>query len=313
MTGLPDFMLQPIPAAGLPVPANEEEDAVEGDFIAAGDAAPPLPPPPFQVGVYDAMPAETYHRIEAMSSSGSKKMRRSPAHYKLMRTKNSTPTEAMQLGTAIHTAVLEPHLFDGTVCCAPKCDRRTKQGKADYEAFIAAAVGKVVLSPAAFDVARRCADAVRAHPAAKALLDGAEVEKSFFWEDARYKVPCKARWDARNHGFAIDLKSCQDASADAFARQIASYEYHAQAAHYCSAAEHLLDASPNAFIFIAVETEAPFGVGVYQLPGAAIAAGAHLMNLALARYQEALASGTYPCYPDTIEAITLPRWALRFD
>lgn len=269
--------------------------------------------PAFTPGVFDDIPAEQYFAVEAMSQSGAKKMRQSPLHYKVDRQTRSAPTAAMQMGTAIHDAVLEPDHFATRVVCGQKFDRRFKEQKAAAEAFDLAHEGKIVLAPDDFDTVRRCADAVRAHPAARDLLDGALVEQSMFWIDAQYRVPCKARLDARNHGLLIDLKSCEDASPTGFAKQIANFEYHAQGAHYISGNEHLLDESPQGFVFIAVEKAAPFAVGVYLLPSEGVLAGAHLMNLALSRYAEALASGEFRAYADTIEQIRLPRWLLRFD
>ncbi|MFO1324173.1 MAG: PD-(D/E)XK nuclease-like domain-containing protein [Burkholderiales bacterium] len=266
----------------------------------------------FVAGVFDDMPAARYHLIEAMSASGAKRMLQSPAHYRLMRDEPREPTAAMQLGTVIHAGVLEPDTFGAVVAQAPDVDRHTKLGKEELAAFAVANAGKVILPAVDFARARRCIDAVLAHPAASRLLAGAEVEKSFFWTDGRYKVPCKARWDARNHGLAIDLKSTIDASPEGFARQIASLRYHVQAAHYCSAAEHLLDESPQGFVFIAVESEPPHAVACYALPGNAILVGTHLMSIALERYAAALAAGAWRGYPDTIEAIALPKYALRF-
>ena len=45
----------------------------------------------------------------------------------------------------------------------------------------------------------------------------------------------------------------------------------------------------------------------------ALRAGAHLANIALARYADALAAGAWPGYPDAIQVLHLPRYALRFD
>lgn len=278
------------------------------------DLADPIAPE-FVPGVFDKMPAETYHAIEAMSSGGVRKMLQSPAHYRLMRTTANAPTPAMQFGTVVHAGVLEPDTLASVAVAAPvwQFDGRTKDGKAERAEFAATVGGRICLDALAFDRARRCIDAVLAHPGARALLDGAEVEKSFFWNDARYGVPCKARWDIRSRdGIAADLKTTTDASRDGFARTIASFLYHAQAAHYCSAAEHLLDASPEGFVFIAVESEPPHAVACHALDGAAILAGMHHCNIALGRYADALASGRWQGYPDTIETIALPRWALRF-
>lgn len=319
MTGIPDFMRSPV---GAPV-ATSTASVHDPASFATREQAPEMnapepgperaPPPPFVPGVFRDMPAEQYHAVEAMSSSGARSILRSPAHFVLWRTERRDPSAAMQFGTAVHAGVLEPERFDRVVVMAPEFNARTAAGKADRAAFVAANAGRVILSADDFDRARRCVDAIRAHPAARALLDGAECELSLFWRDAQFGVPCKARLDARNHGGIIDLKTTTDASPEEFARSVASWGYHRQAAHYVSGCEHLLDGSPEFFAFIAAESEPPHGVACYSLPGAAILAGAHSMNRALERYAAALAAGEWPGYPSTVESLTLPKWAMRFD
>jgi hypothetical protein len=265
-------------------------------------------------GVMHDLPAETYHAHEAMSASGAKKILKSPAHFRLMRTKPTKPTDAMQFGTVVHCGVLEPLTFAAHVASpAPDVDRRTREGKAEWSAFCEASAGKIVLSAADYARASRCIAAVREHPTARALLEGAKVEVSMFWRDGRLDVPCKLRADALNHGGIIDLKTTTDASPEGFARQCANLLYHVQGAHYCSGAEHVLDASPEFFAFIAVESEEPHAVACYALPGNAIAAGGHLMNVALERYATARKLGTWPGYAPEITTLKLPRYALQFD
>jgi hypothetical protein len=265
----------------------------------------------FKEGVC-AMPSATYHSIEAMSASGAKKMLRSPQHYMLMRTTPNVPTAAMQFGTAVHALVLEPDTFNDAVVVAPEVNKRSKDGKAEHEAFQAANAGKVILSADDFDRVLACAAAVRAHPAAAKLLSGGQAEASLFWIDGKYRVPCKARYDYMNLGGIVDLKTCVDASAEAFAKAVANYFYHLQAAFYCSGSEHVRNESPQFFAFVAVESEPPHGVACYVLPGNAILAGAHLANIALERYAAALAANEWPGYSDAIEVLQLPKWATTF-
>lgn len=269
--------------------------------------------PPFVEGIFYDMPASTYHAIEAMSNGGAEKILRSPAHYRLTRATQNAPTEAMEFGTAVHTGVLEPDKFQQRVVMLPEVNKRTNAGKALYAEFLLQNPGCIVLSADDFDRCRRTIDAVRAHPGAKTLLDGARTEVSLFWKDARYGVPCKCRWDASNHDGVIDLKTTQDASPEAFARSIANFGYHRQSAHYMSGGEHVLNATPRFFAIIAAESAEPHGVACYVLPGNAVLAGQHLMNKALVRYRDALAAGAWPGYPDTIEQITLPKWATMFN
>lgn len=267
----------------------------------------------FTPGCWPDLPAETYHAVEALSASGAKKLLQSPAHYKLMRDTVNAPTEAMEFGTAVHCGVLEADTFAGRVVCGQKFDRRTKEGKAGHAAFAAEHAGKLILDPDAHARSLRCIQAVRKHPAASRLLDGAQTELSLLWIDGRYKVPCKARFDAWNRGIVVDLKTTQDASPEAFARSIASFMYHMQAAVYIDAAEHVLDESPSAFVFVAVEAEPPHAVACYALPSEAVLAGKRLQAIALERYAAALASGAWAGYPETIDMIQLPRYALKFN
>jgi hypothetical protein len=57
------------------------------------------------------MPAEKYHAVDALSKSMMTKILKSPAHYRAALDEHQEPTKSMQMGTAIHTAVLEPQLL----------------------------------------------------------------------------------------------------------------------------------------------------------------------------------------------------------
>jgi hypothetical protein len=301
VTAVPDFMF--------------ESKGVEHGTVTFHDG--PQPPfverPAFVPGVFDGMPAEQYFAVEALSQSGATKLLRSPAHYKLDRDKRSEPTAAMQFGTAVHTGVLEPDRFAATVVAAPKVDRRTNAGKAEWSAFVESSVGRIVLDRADYDAARRCVDAVLAHPGARALLDGARREVSAFWLDPKYNIPCKARFDALNHGGIVDVKTTDDASPDAFARSIAKWGYHRQSAHYSDGHEVALGTPSAFFALIVVEKEPPHAVACYAMPDVGVLAGRREMATARARYAHCIAAGEWPAYPDTIETIALPKWLLRFD
>jgi PDDEXK-like domain of unknown function (DUF3799) len=265
--------------------------------------------PPFTLGIYKDLPHADYLAVEAISSSGAKKILRSPQHYKLMRDKPGEPTPTQRFGIAGHCALFQPHLYADQYVCAPNIDKRSKDGKAAWAEFAEYNAGKTILTEDEFDRVRCCVEAVKAHPAAAHLLDGGERELSLFWRDKQYDVPAKCRFDAFNRGGGIDLKTCADASPEAFARSAANFFYHIQAAHYMSGAEHVLNETPRFFVFICVESEEPFGVACYVLESNAILAGQALMSRAMERYAAALAAGEWPGYPSTVEVLQLPRWA----
>ena len=87
---------------------------------------------------------EEYHADRTgYSCSSLKTMLRSPAHFLASRNAPHEESSSSQnLGTATHTAVLEPHLFDTTVTM---WDGGRRAGKA-YDEFKAANTGKIILS-----------------------------------------------------------------------------------------------------------------------------------------------------------------------
>jgi hypothetical protein len=270
-----------------------------------------LPVFPEASGIDYAMPQADYLALDAIGSSDIKRLLRSPAHYQAGRARSAEPTDAMVIGTAIHLAVLEPERFALEVVQRPTFDRRTTTGKAAFAAWTAEHAGRLALDAEDFDTVRRSADSVLAHPAARALLSEGAPEVSLRWDDPATATPCRARFDwLRPDLGAIDLKSTRDASPAGFPREIAQHGYHLQAAHYDMGAQAVLGQPLPYWIFIAIEKEAPYAVGVYSLDRESIDAASVRVADALARWRAATDSGRWPAYSDLIDPITLPKWAL---
>ena len=254
---------------------------------------------------------EAYHALPALSPSQIKVLGRSPLHYfdqfRAEDRERPEPTAAMQLGTALHTAVLEPELWDATVAVPPHAfDRRTKAGKELAAEFERAAEGKIVLSPDDADRVRRMADAVHKHPAAKFLLDlPGRREASYTWKDPATGLECKTRpdWHSEDRRLVVDVKTTKDASREEFAKSIANFDYHVQAAWNQGALE------AEQFLSLCIESERPYAVAVYPASGALIAAGQRRIEAAMTLLAECQASGVWPGYGDLLqEPIDLPGW-----
>lgn len=63
------------------------------------------------------------------------------------------------------------------------------------------------------------------------------------------------------------------------------------------------------FIFVAVETEPPYGIACYEMAAEDLRVGQVRYRQALRTYQECLASNTWPSYPEQIRTLELPAWA----
>jgi PDDEXK-like domain of unknown function (DUF3799) len=259
----------------------------------------------------DGLAGAEYHAVEAMSQSGATKILQSPQHYLLARTKKSEPTAAMEFGTVVHAMILEPGKVSTVVVAAPDVDKRTKAGKEAWQELAAEHAGKIVMSVGELARAQRCASAVTSHPAAARLLRGAMVERSMFWQDGKYGVPCKARIDLTTMGGACDVKTTKDASPEEFGRSCATFGYHRQEAHYRAGWDHVVGEALRFFVFVVVESDEPHAVACYTLPVEAVMFGGGQMDAALERYRDALASGRWKGYPETIDVVPFPRWAMK--
>ena len=211
-----------------------------------------------------------YFEYPAISYSKLKVFRHSRKKYKAMyvdRTLQQEPTDSMQLGSAVHCMTLEPHLFDVRYAVAPKVDRRTNVGKATWQEFCEQSTGKTVLDDATFRKATNAADAIRGNLAASILLEqSGYCEHALMWDHPIIEARCKAKLDKAVVGpqIVFDIKTTQDATPSAFARTIVSYGYDGQAAWYSEGFEAEYGEWPT-FIFIAVQTDAPNEVGLYEL------------------------------------------------
>ncbi len=263
-----------------------------------------------QPQIIHGMSNADYHAQSAISKSSLDLIRRCPAVYKHRRENPIEPTPAMRMGTLVHTAILEPHDLDNLIV-APQVDRRTTQGKADWAAFQIEAKGKQIVTEEEIDNLGGISRAVWAHPgASRALRMLAEVESSIFWTDPETGVECRCRPDGiLSNGAIIDIKTTKDARPDEFAKSIANYRYHVQAAFYSEGYQAIHGRPPRGFMFIAVETEPPFLTACYVLDEKAILRGRSEYQADLSTFVRCRDADTWPGLADEPVRIDLPRWA----
>jgi hypothetical protein len=251
-----------------------------------------------------------YHSSPAISKSGLDLIRKAPALYRWRRDNPSEPTPAMRLGTLTHTVVLEPEAFAASATVRPEgIDRRTTAGKLAWAEFEIEAEGKEIITADEMIKLWQIQQAVRNHPsAAKALAGNPTIEQSIFWDHDG--IACRCRPDAVTaSGVIVDLKTTRDASPDGFAKSIAQYRYHVQAAYYSDGYEAAFGRQPKGFVFIAVETEPPYLVAVYVASEAMVLRGRADYLTDLETFRRCRDTDTWPGYATAPITIDLPKWA----
>jgi len=206
-------------------------------------------------------------------------------------------TPAMIFGTAVHCAVLEAKEFETKACVLP--DEIPVRRGAKYEVFVKKHPNRIILKAEEFERVKLCASAIAQCKSAEKLLGVCpEKELALFWTAQGFEeIPLKSKLDALSveQGIIIDLKTCADASTDAFMRSCESFNYHRQAAFYLDAFTAVYGVKPQGFAFVCVETEYPFTPAVYTFDTDSdfILAGREGYRSALALYSQ-LKSGEIP-------------------
>lgn len=263
-------------------------------------------------GIYYNIPFNEYVKIEAMNNTVLKIFsEKTPMHAKYYMDNGREETAALAFGKALHYRLLEPELFASSYVKSPKFDRRTKQGKADAEAFEVANQGKESLVEDEWNEIQTIASQIENNLNSRLIKEG-KPEVVIIWKDSETGLLCKARLDYLHLRplVIVDVKSTQDASPEAFARSILNYGYHQQAAFYADGTQELTgDETP--FVFFAIEKTPPYGVAAYEVRPETIAAGRMAYRKALNLYAECLKSGRWEGYPQTVKMIGLPDWYLR--
>lgn len=256
---------------------------------------------------YSAIPAISYSRLKCFA--------RSAAHAREMMLHPIEPTEAMELGTALHAAILEPAKWADDYTVAPRFDRRTKIGKEGWAEFEEANRGRTLLTQDDADAVEAMARSVREHPLASQLIGvPGKNEMAVVWTDEMTGARCKGLVDriVRHAGFTVicDLKKTRDASQSGFARQVANLQYHEQAAFYLSGLA-TVSAASRKWYWIAVEDSRPYAVAVYEPDEDTLNEGRAAFRSHLKTYIECEKSGVWPGYGAGVQSLRLPRWALQ--
>jgi hypothetical protein len=260
-----------------------------------------------------------YHALDSVSHSKLEQFRQSRAKFRAVfidETIAKEQTAAMQLGSLVHAIVLEPHSFSDLYAIAPKCDKRTNAGKAEWASFISTVVGDQEIVE--FDVvqkARDIAKAVYANPLACELLfdHTGKTETPMFWTCPVTGIECRSKPDVDRElaggRCLVDLKTCQSASPAEFGRAAANYGYGRQDAWYRWGYEMVTGVNPN-FVFVAVSTNAPYEVGVYETRARDLSRSRMQNADDLRAFAECMASGDWRSrHEQEITPLAIPKWA----
>lgn len=272
-------------------------------------------------GIYDEITDLTYHRLwtGACSSSFLKRMAESSPRHAQIERRMHRDTPSMRIGSALHCLLLRPHRFNELFAVTPlEINRRTKEGKAAYEQFLADAGDRQVLAPKELASAKLAAETAQRNKGVMQLLE--RCPRRELSVVAEYEgVLCKIRLDLAAMTLPVggDLKSTgENATVSDFERAMANYDYDLQACLYMDVAS-VAGLELEHFAFAVVETaqidddgrpDRHTEAAVFRIDEESIAATRPWLRKLLAFYRQCEEAGVWPAYGEGITDVGQTEW-----
>jgi hypothetical protein len=270
-------------------------------------------------GFHSNIPADVYHadpapRPSLSSSLAQVLLRESPrkawfSHPRLNKDYREQYSSTFDLGTCAHSVLLENDA--SRIVIVEADDWRTKAAK--EQRGQARAEGKTALLSRHYDNVRLMVDAALAFieeteiadawHTAESEVTGIALEPSGVWLRCRFDKLAKAQ------GGIFDYKSTEDASPEAFSRQIVRMGYHIQEAFYRRVARDLMVMAPD-FIFLAQSVEPPHECTVHRCDPALQEIADAKVEEAIATWRHAITKNEWPSYGGEINIVVPPAYMI---
>lgn len=265
--------------------------------------------------LHKGLPYEIYAATEGLRSSDLKLLKISPAHY--CERQEQKASEAMEFGSLFHKAIENPVAFRDHMKVEPEGDKRTREVKDAITRFREDLRSTDIVVKAKWvDPLLGMLQRIQQHPLASSMLRSGVSETSLRTGDDETGVILKCRPDfITAEGFMLDLKTTRDASEGGFTKSIYGNRrgdlwYGIQAGHYSHCARISKVCRGDAFVFIAVESEPPFGVNVFTLGEQALAPCEQWRSKLTKQFFECSRDNKWPCYSESAVNVVAPEWSV---
>lgn len=293
---------------------------------------------------------ESYHAAPGLSSSAVRCFYQQSAkhyhYYYVLQEAKKKETQALFLGSLVHSLILEPDSFyqkyrqefnkddypNALNTVADLKDYCQQHGLStdglkpeliervlayDSNVLILSLINaqnehnnRRVIKNDMWDKCHSMRDSVLNHPDISKLFNKGHSEVSVWGQHADTELLTKCRCDwLRNDGLVIDLKTSIDGSQDGFAKECAKYNYALQQVHYMNT---LASAGypKTDFLFVVVEKEPPYVCQCYALDKHSVLMTEHAYQKTMQNIRRCHNDNNWPPYTDDTQ-LSLPLWKLN--
>lgn len=255
-------------------------------------------------GIHESVRFWDYLDWPQPSQTSLKAMRESPLAYKAARDgeRYITQTDAMTLGSALHTAFLEPETMPDHVI---KWTGGRRAGE-KWNEFCAEHRDKYILTPAMHETLVGMVQGLRRHPFVREWASKIEATEVSVVGDV-HGLEMKGRADALTNDSLVDVKSAADLDERKILYAIKDFGYHVQGSVYRKLFNR------DRFVLLFVEKTPPFDVVPVELSPGFLRVGDFLVEQWIEKIAECEASGVWPGRSDKIVTVEPPEWMVPMD
>jgi hypothetical protein len=190
---------------------------------------------------------------------------------------------------------LEPESFFDEFAVGINVDRRTKEGKEEWQNFVDSVNGRDIITPEDFEKIKGMKNAIDHDWLASKYLTG-EHELSFFWTDEATGEKCKVRPDCISEvdgrKWLVDYKTTDSCADGAFERSVRKYGYKFQSGMYREG--YFQNTFEDVgFVFVAQEKTPPYAPRVYICTDEFVNEGYDLFRKAIGIYHDCKVKNHY--------------------
>lgn len=266
-------------------------------------------------GRYERIPNSVYHdEIDALNMSTLKLMDVSPAHCRsvienpeLHRAAEAKKQANLNFGSAIHTIVIEPEVFEAVWAIHPEGNKNSL----DYKEAAAELIdeGLTLISQKHWDACHRICDSIHDQDCyARDIIRGKSAGEVSYVVDSDAGIQHKIRPDIMIEAveMVVDLKSTISANAQRFERQGCDLGYHLSKPFYMEALERAEPGKWKQHLFLAVEKEPPWEFALFDVNPEATDLAYREVDRLLAAFEECVMNDDWPGYPRSVQSMGLP-------
>jgi hypothetical protein len=277
--------------------------------------------------VYDDMDIKEYHSHEGLSSTKLRALLVDVPSTALYRLNNPTESKAMDTGTLLHMALLEPDKFESQYVVKPEgMTFRSNESKAWRDEHLQA--GRSIVTAEEIAYIKEIHKHVNANPeyeAFRKMKSMGKPEVSLIWDEVvspegqgwAWKTKLKARpdWLWEKHGVIFDLKTT---SKKNFRKSVEDLHYLLQAYLQIRGYEVLYKKPCKGFVWVVLEAFPPYNIQYVSIDTtdrepytSDYWMGKRLFEVSISKWRKCTIENNWPGYGGNVTPLKLSRYYIN--